>query len=98
MNESSEYKRITRQVLANARSRAKYWGVESTLTLEELREIFHQPMCFYCDGELALSERKIGFLRPLHEGGAVETPNILVSCKGCLDKIGWNSVFYRIEG
>ena len=61
--------------------RTKYWGLASTLTLDEWLQILkrYKHRCAYCGGKYQVLEH----IRPVFEGGGTTKENCVPACKKC---------------
>ena len=56
---------------------------DNTVTVDFLKSIYNSEQCYYCNKEIAISERTLEHLQPLIKGGLHTASNIKMACKSC---------------
>ncbi|WP_088006576.1 HNH endonuclease [Indiicoccus explosivorum] len=66
-----------------ANQKAKRYGAESTLTLQEVKEVLGGTHCNYCNKPLEQSEKTLEHVLPFECGGANTFGNVTLACTAC---------------
>lgn len=73
----------TSKALHQSRYKAKKYGVESTLTLAEVRAILSIERCAYCHAETPQEKRTLDHVQPLTDNGVNTFENVVMACSTC---------------
>lgn len=82
-NLKGSFKLKTWRAADKARRTAKTYGVESTLTIVEVRAILSAERCAYCHAETPENKRTIDHVHAMNDGGANTFENVVMACKTC---------------
>lgn len=81
----NKIQRKATKCIEHSRKAAKKFGVESTLTVREVRELFlRHDTCHYCGRDLiGVFDRTIDHMVPMSHGGTNTLSNVVVCCDIC---------------
>lgn len=74
------------QAASMSKFRARKFGVKSTLTVAEVREIFSADSCDYCNAHLEQSEKTLEHVIPFEYCGENTFGNVTLACRDCNGK------------